>query len=189
MIGMLHRMQSFGHSHNIADGDHRVQGVNAMRVPLHSGLQAGDACACACAVTVQQPMPWGWVSLRGMCGAYCAVQRGQTGWPGGSMQPTQRNMSCACRAAAVPGMAHRHEQAVCWANLLACATQHGASCGVQLGGRSGELGRRGAGREGTGRAVDAVCAAVHHWWPVRGGVGLASGGSAPESDGWREQER
>eukprot|EP00967_Tisochrysis_lutea_P068710 scaffold90121_cov30-Tisochrysis_lutea.AAC.1 len=52
-----------------------------------------------------------------------------------------------------------------------------------LGGRSWELGRRRAGGEGAGRAVDAVCAAVHRWRPAHGGVGLASGGSAPESDG------
>ena len=31
--------------------------------------------------------------------------------------------------------------------------------------------------------METVCAAVHHWSPAHGGVGLASGGSAPESDG------
>ena len=94
----------------------------------------------------------------------------------------EERVSYACRAVAVPTMGHQHEQAS-WANLLACATHHGARCGVQLGRRSGESGRRGAGCEGAGRAADAVCAAVHRWRPVRGGVGLASGGSAPESDG------
>ena len=117
---------------------------------------------------------------------HCTVQRGHAGWPRGSMQPTRRNMSRAYRAAVVAGMAHRHEQAGCWANLLACATQHSARCGVQLGAQRGVGGGGEPGTRGAGRAVDAVCAAAHRWWPVRGGVGLASGGSAPESDGWRE---
>ena len=50
----------------------------------------------------------------------------------------EERVSYACRAVAVPTMGHQHEQAS-WANLLACATHHGARCGVQLGRRSGEL--------------------------------------------------
>ena len=100
---------------------------------------------------------------------------------GRNMQARRRSAPCACRAAVTNLRAAISRQAM--AKALSCATQHGASCGVQLGGRSGELGRRGAGREGTGHAVETVCAAVHHWSPAHGGVGLASGGSAPESDG------
>ena len=51
------------------------------------------------------------------------------------------------------------------------------------GAQRGSWGGGQPGARDVGRAVDAACAAVHRWWPVRGGMGLASGGSAPESDG------
>lgn len=60
---------------------------------------------------------------------------------------------------------------------------------MQLGGGAvRSWGRRGAGCEGTGRAVETVCAAVHRWWPVRGGGGACVGRQRTR-ERWLSEER
>ena len=106
----------------------------------------------------------------------CAVQNDGQAGRDGSMEPTQR-LAASARHTAVD--AYWGTTKHLW--LAPHSLAQAVACSLWVA--AGSWGRRGAGGEGAGRAVDAVCAAVHRWWPVRGGVGLASGGSAPESDG------